>query len=109
MDAAPAPACPKCGAARSELPACPRCGLRTDRMATFAAEREASVPEPVRAAWDQVSAAWDDAALHDALFTLTAEHGAYAWTAARYREARAGKPEGTIDPHLERMRKAAEA
>jgi hypothetical protein len=78
-------------------------------MSAFERDREASVPASVRAAWEAVAAHWDDPAGHDALFTLTAQHQVYAWTAARYREARAGKPAGSADPHLERMRKAAEA
>lgn len=78
-------------------------------MAVFERDREASVPASVRAAWEGVAASWDDAKAHDALFTLTAQHQAYAWTAARYREARAGKPAGSVEPHLERMRKAVEA
>jgi hypothetical protein len=90
-------------------------------MDAFARDREASVPEEVRAAWDHVIAHWDDQAAHDALFSRTAEHQAYAWTAARYREASERQPsetapyrqsvEGSPDAlaHLERVRKAAEA
>lgn len=90
-------------------------------MDAFARDHEASVPDEVRAAWDHAVAHWDDQAAHDALFSRTAQHQAYAWTAARYREASERQPsesapyrqsvEGSPDAlaHLERVRKAAEA
>ncbi|MDX2094184.1 MAG: hypothetical protein SFX73_40510 [Kofleriaceae bacterium] len=78
-------------------------------MDAFERERETSVPATVHNAWEAVVADWDNPATHDALFALTAQHRVYAWTAARYREARAARPPGAADPHLERMRKAAEA
>jgi ribosomal protein L32 len=121
---APAPAsCPKCGAPRRAERACPRCGLSADRMEAFARAREASVPEPVAAAWAQVLEAWDDAARHDALLRLVARHDAYAWAAAKYRDAKRAAPaspapfrsypdravDAIADRQLDRMRRAAEA
>ncbi len=103
--------CPKCGAPRSPEPAvtaCPRCGLGVARMADFARDRDARVPAPVQAAWERVAAAWDEPALHDELFRLTALHTCHAWTAARYRTAWQARGGTGLDPHLERMRKAAE-
>ena len=122
--AAPAPAsCPKCGAPRRGEPACPRCGLSADRMEAYARTREASVPEAVAAAWDRVLEAWDEAERHDALLRLVAQHDAYAWAAAKYREAKRAAPaspspfrsypdhaiDAVADRQLDRMRRAAEA
>ncbi|HSK00649.1 MAG TPA: hypothetical protein VK932_05385 [Kofleriaceae bacterium] len=122
--AASAPAsCPKCGAPRRGARACPRCGLAVDRMEAYARTREAAVPDAVAAAWDRVLEAWDDAGRHDALLRLVAQHDAYAWAAARYREARRAAPaspapfrsypdhavDAVADRQLERMRRAAEA
>lgn len=112
--------CPKCGAPRAET-ACPKCGLLAERMDAFARELDAQAPASVRAAWAQVCDRWEDAAAHDALFSLTAEHEVFAWTAARYREAGAHPPDATAPyretaesrpgatAYLERVRKAAEA
>lgn len=122
--AAPAPAsCPKCGAPRRAEPACPRCGLAGDRMAAFAHARAAAVPPEVEAAWERVIEAWDDAERHDALLRRVAQHDAYAWTAARYRDAKRAAPaspspfrsypdhavDAIADRQLDRMRRAAEA
>jgi hypothetical protein len=112
--------CPKCGAPRADT-ACPKCGLLAERMDAFARELDAQAPASVRAAWDEVCDRWEDAAAHDALFSLTAEHKVFAWTAARYREAGAHPPDATAPyretaearpgatAYLERVRKAAEA
>lgn len=108
VEAAPT-SCPKCGAPRRDEPACPRCGIRAERMEAFARARDAEVPPSVIAAWERVDAAWDEAAAHDALFSLTAQHACYAWTAARYRDARDGQGAVRTDPHLARVRRAAEA
>lgn len=122
--AAPAPAsCPKCGAARPAEQACPRCGLARDRMAELAHARAAAVPPVVEAAWERVIEAWDDAERHDALLRLVAQHDAYAWTAARYRDAKRAAPaspspfrsypdhavDAIADRQLDRMRRATEA
>ena len=128
--AAPAPAsCPKCGAPRGAGPACPRCGLAGDRMAAFAGAGagDGAVPPEIEAAWERVLCAWDDTGRHDTLLQLVAQHDAYAWTAARYRDAkRAGSgaasaspspfrsyPDHAVDAvadrQLERLRRAAEA
>ena len=64
-----------------------------------------TVPEPVSAAWDELTQHWDDEARHDALLGLIAQHDCYAWAAAQY------KARGDADPiavrRLERVRKAA--
>jgi hypothetical protein len=92
-------------------------------MEAYARTREAAVPDAVAAAWDRVLEAWDDAGRHDALLGLVAQHDAYAWAAARYREARRSAPaspapfrsypdhavDAVADRQLERMRRAAEA
>lgn len=78
-------------------------------MGAFEKDRDEAVPSSVRAAWDVVVEHWDDPKAHDVIFALTAEHQTYAWTAARYREARASRPAGATEPHLDRVRKAAEA
>ena len=120
----PAPAsCPKCGAARLGRPACPRCGLTAGAAEAYAKARDASVPEAVAAAWDRVLEAWGDAERHDALLGLVAQHEAYAWAAARYRDAKRAAPaspapfrsypdhavDAVADRQLDRMRRAAEA
>jgi hypothetical protein len=85
--------------------------------------RDASVPEAVAAAWDRVLEAWDDAERHAALLRLVARHEAYAWAAARYRDAKRAVPvspapfrrypdhavDAVADRQLDRMRRAAEA
>lgn len=121
---APAPAsCPKCGALRRGERACPRCGLAAERMPAYAKAQDAAVPEAVAAAWERVIEAWDDAGRHDALLRLIARHGAYAWAAARYRDAKRAAPaspspfrsypdqavDAIADRQLDRMRRAAEA
>lgn len=122
--AAPAPAsCPKCGAPRRGERACPRCGLAADRMEAYSDARGAAVPAEVAAAWDRVLEAWDDDARHDALLGRVAQHDAYAWAAARYRDAKRAAPaspapfrsypdhavDAIADRQLDRMRRAAEA
>jgi len=111
--------CPKCGAPRGDAAACPKCGLLADKMATFASNLDASVPDVARAAWERVKTQWEEPAAHDELLRLTTLHGCYAWVAARYREVRgeAGPPfresGGTSDSiaerQLDRIRRAAEA
>jgi hypothetical protein len=92
-------------------------------MEAYARTRDAAVPEAVAAAWDRVLEAWDDGGRHDALLRLVAQHDAYAWTAARYREAKRAAPaspspfrsypdhavDAIADRQLDRMRRAAEA
>ena len=62
--------------------------------------------EAVTAAWDRVVESWDEPARHEAFLGLVAQHSAYAWAAARYKE-RAGDP--IADGALEKLRKAATA
>jgi len=119
---APVPAsCPKCGAARRTEQACPRCGLAADRVEAYTRARDAAAPEEVAAAWDRVIEAWDDAERHDTLLRRVAQHDAYAWAAARYREAKRAAPaspapfrsypdhavDAIADRQLDRMRRAA--
>lgn len=120
--AAPA-SCPKCGALRKGERACPRCGLSADRMEAFGNARDAAVPPAVAAAWERVIAAWDEPAPHDALLQAVAQHDAYAWAAAKYRDAKRAAPaspspfrsypgpavDAIADRQLDRMRRAAEA
>lgn len=121
---APAPAsCPKCAAPRRAAPACPRCGLAGDRMAAYARAAAAAVPPEVEAAWERVLEAWDDTDRHDALLRVVAQHDAYAFAAARYRDAKRAAPaspapfrrypdhavDAIADRQLDRMRRAAEA
>lgn len=110
MHAVVALRCPRCGTSRSnEATACAKCGLATERMATFAAELEATVPDVVRAAWDAARARWDEAAAHDELLRLTTLHGCYAWVAYQYRQVVEAEPDDVIAAQqLARMRKAAE-
>jgi hypothetical protein len=75
-------------------------------MESFAAERDANIPDALAAAWDRTVEAWDDPARHDEVIRLVAQHDAYAWAAARYR-TRSGDPIG--DRQLARIKKAAEA
>lgn len=105
--AAPADACPKCGAARStDATACATCGLAVDRMAAYTDAHDAAVPEPVREAWARALAAWSDDARHHELMRLVATHNTYAWAAGRYR-TRGDDP--IAQRQLDRMRRAAEA
>jgi hypothetical protein len=81
------------------------------------------VPAEVAAAWDRVIEAWDDGERHDALLRRVAQHDAYAWAAARYRDAKRAAPaspspfrsypdhavDAIADRQLDRMRRAAEA
>jgi hypothetical protein len=107
--AAVSPSCPKCGAPRRDEPACPRCGLSAARMADFAGTRDAAIPEPLLNAWGHVIATWDDAAGHDELLRLIAQHDAYAWGAAKYREVSRTRPDDAIaERQVERLRRAAE-
>ena len=121
---APAPAsCPKCGALRRGERACPRCGLAAARMEAYAKTRDAEVPAAVAAAWEGVLEGWDDTERHDALLQLIARHDAYAWAAAKYRDAKRAAPaspspfrsypdhavDAIADRQLDRMRRAAEA
>jgi hypothetical protein len=64
-------------------------------------------PTPeVEAAWAGCEAEWDNAARHDKLFELTAQHDCFAYAAGKYK-TRAGDP--IADRALERIRKAATA
>jgi hypothetical protein len=106
----PTPNCPKCGTARADEPACPSCGLLAANMKAFAANRDAGVPDAVRAAWTAASVAWDQKESHDALLQTVAQHSTYAWAAARYREIQRARPGDSIAPkRLDRLRRAAEA
>ena len=62
------------------------------------------IPAAVCAVWEHLGSAWDDPARHDAFVALVAEHGCYAWAAARYRE-RAG--DAIADRQLARLKDIA--
>lgn len=99
--------CPKCESLRRDpRGACPRCGLAADRMASYAKDTEAAIPDVLTAAWDRAVETWDDPARHDEVIRLVSQHDAFTWAATRYR-TRAGDPIG--DRQLARVRKAAEA
>jgi hypothetical protein len=104
-------ACPKCGAARrAQETSCPSCGLATARMGAYALERDAGVPEVVKAAWARVLEAWDELPRHDALFSLAAAHTAYAWIGGRYREQVRARPDDPIaEKQIDRLLRASEA
>jgi hypothetical protein len=81
-----------------------------DRMAAYAAAREAAVSDAVRVAWERAVAEWNDSARHDAFLQVVASHGAYAWAAGRYRDAGRARAGDVIGPRqLDRLRRAAEA
>lgn len=65
-----------------------------------------AVPDSVRAAWQHAVDGWGEPARHDALLAQVAQHGCYAWAAARYRE-RGDDP--VAQARIERLRKAATA
>jgi hypothetical protein len=92
-------------------------------MEAYARTREAAVPEVLAAAWDRALEGWDDDERHDALLRLVAQHDAYAWAAAKYRDVKRAAPaspspfrsypdhavDAIADRQLDRMRRAAEA
>ncbi len=105
----PAAVCPKCGTPRGAEPACPRCGLAADKVAEYAANRDAAIPELVRAGWQRVVDDWSSPASHDALLTLVTRDGCFAWAAARYREVSRARPDDPIaSRELARLARAAE-
>ena len=63
-----------------------------------------SPPDSVQRAWDDTVAHWDEPARHQALLGLVAQHGCYAWAAAKYKE-RAG--DEIAAKQLERLRSSA--
>jgi hypothetical protein len=67
---------------------------------------DCEIPEAVRAAWQHVTEAWDDAKRHDAFVGLAAQHECFPWAAARYKE-RAGDP--VADRQIDRVQRAAAA
>lgn len=103
--------CPKCGAPRQAgAESCKGCGILASRMQAYAEERDASVPDEVRAQWEACVAAWNDPARHDALLISVARQGCYAWTAGRYRDAALSRPHDPVAPRqLDRLRRAGEA
>jgi hypothetical protein len=103
--------CPKCGTIRvAGADACRACGIASARMATFAAERDAAVPEEVRRAWTALDGAWTEIARHDAMLAMVARHNCYAWAAGRYRDAsRARTGDSIAVAQLDRLRRAGEA
>lgn len=103
--------CPKCGATRKpDAEACAACGIATSRMAAYAEERDAAVPDEVHAAWKVVQASWADPARHDELLLLVSRHNCYAWAAGRYRDKARSRPHDPIAARqLERLRRAGEA
>jgi hypothetical protein len=92
-------------------------------MEAYSEARDAAVPEDLTAAWERVLEAWDDDERHDALLRRVAQHDAYAWAAARYRDARRAAPaspapfrsypdravDAIADRQLDRLWRAAEA
>lgn len=74
-------------------------------MESFAAARDAAIPDVLGTAWDKAVESWSDPARHDEILRLVAQHDAFAWAAARYR-TRAGDP--IADKQIDRVRKAAE-
>ena len=90
VDRPPSPKLPKCGAPRRGEQACAqlRAGRAPDGGVREDARRVGA--RDVAAAWERALEPWDDSAAHDALLQLVAEHGAYAWAAAQYREAKRG-------------------
>ena len=79
-------------------------GIRAEDQRAAAVPAE--VPAEVVAAWARITASWEDQAQHDALIGLVAQHGCFAWAAARYRE-RVDDP--IAKRQQERLRKAATA
>ena len=71
MVAATSANCPKCGAPRRDAPACASCGLLVTKMAAFVQARDEDVPASLRTAWENVEAAWDKPAAHEAVLELT--------------------------------------
>ncbi len=103
----PVPACPKCGATRSDAIACERCGLLVAHMDAYRAHRDASVPSRLGAAWEHAVASWNDPAAHDRVVAIAAELESFAWIAMRYRElAKTG--DGIAQAQLARISRAAE-
>lgn len=102
--------CPKCHAVVGDRASCPGCGLATSRMAGFAAARDASVPDELRAAWQRVVDSWQDQPRHDAFVQLAASASAFAWAAGQYQEVRRQRPDDAIARRqLERVRRTTEA
>lgn len=104
-----AEACPKCGTTRDDARThCATCGLAHDKMAAFAAARDA-VPDALAKAWDDAVADWENVTHHDELLRLVTHHDAYAWAAGRYRERiRVHADDAVAHRELARVRKAAE-
>lgn len=103
--------CPKCRTPReaSSTAPCAKCGLAAARMADFAARRDADVADALKLQWERTVAAWSDQAHHDELLRLVTQHDAYAWAAARYREAQERQPDDAVAAQqVERVRRAAE-
>lgn len=102
--------CPKCGTAQRGETACRSCGLAADRMAGYAAVRDAKVSPAVLAAWTHAEDHWTDEAAHDAVWKLVAATGAYGWAAGRYRAASLERPDDPIAKvRLAAISRAAEA
>jgi len=90
-------------------------------MDAYAEAGTAAIPDDVAAAWERVLEAWDDDERHAALLRRVAQHDAYAWAAARYRDAKRAAPaspapfrsypdhavDAIADRQLDRMRRAA--
>ena len=67
---------------------------------------DGAIPEPVRAAWQSVSAGWDEPKRHEAFLGLVAQYNCFAWAAARYKE-RGDDP--IANAQLDKLRNAATA
>jgi len=102
--------CPKCGTARDAARThCATCGLAHDKMAAFEKARDA-VPDALAQAWERAVGSWDETARHDEVLRLAAQHDAYAWAAARYRERLKARADDEVaGEQLDRVRRAAEA
>ena len=103
--------CPKCGVTRDpEAAACRGCGISTARMAGFTAERDAAVPDDVRAEWDTLVGAWNDPARHDAFLLSVSRSNRFAWAAGATATRRCLRPHDPVAPRqLDRLRRAGEA
>lgn len=78
-------------------------------MSDFASKRDADVADALKLQWDKTVAAWSDQAHHDELLRLVTQHDAYAWAAARYRDAQEERSDDAIaGQQIERLRRAAE-
>ncbi|HKE19297.1 MAG TPA: hypothetical protein VKB80_30685 [Kofleriaceae bacterium] len=102
--------CPKCDAdVAAGAGSCPACGLSADRFDDYQRDPVDASPE-VAAAWEACASSWDDDAAHERFRAAAAASGAFAFAAARYRQAareRAGDERAAAG--VARIRRMAEA